>query len=142
MKTKQQTIDNLTWIQIKHGDDLLKSITQYCIDGNIQAGFIMAIGALQKATFSFYNQHEKKFYEHSISEPTEIISCLGNISIKDGKPFVHAHLSLSDDTGKMLGGHLNEGCVVFAAECAVCELEGDSIERKLDDVTGLSLWEF
>lgn len=141
-KTKEQKLKKVTWVNIKHGDDLLKSISEYCQENDIKSGFISVIGALQKAKFGDYNQKEKKYYENTVDEPVEIISCLGNISLKNGKSFVHAHISVAKSDGNVFGGHLNEGCIVFAAECVVFELTGDLLERKFDDLTGLSLWEF
>lgn len=141
-KTKQQKISKIIWLEIKHGEDLLKSITDFCIEKNMKSGFISVIGALQKAKFGYYNQQEKKYYENTKDKPVEIISCLGNISVKDGNPFVHAHISVADEKGNVVGGHLKEGCIVFAAECAIFELEGDLMERRFDALTGLSLWDF
>jgi len=141
-KAKQQKINKVRWVNIKYGDDLLRAILNYCLKNNIKIGFISAIGALQKVNFGYYNQKEKKYYENSLEKPVEIVSCLGNISIKDGKPFIHAHLSVADDKGNVFGGHLNEGSIVFACECAIFELEGDLLERKFDEITGLSLWDF
>ena len=46
---------------------------------------------------------------------------------------------LSDDRGNTVAGHMLEG-TVFAAEVHLRELIGPSLERKYDDVTGLSLW--
>jgi uncharacterized protein len=65
---------------------------------------------------------------------------VGNISLKDGEPFVHAHAVLSDDEGKVRGGHLLGG-TIFAAEVHVTELLGETLARRLDNVTGLSLWD-
>ena len=141
-KTKEQKLKKFTWVNIKHGDDLLKSISEYCQENDIKSGFISVIGALQKAKFGYYNQREKKYYENTVDEPVEIVSCLGNISLKNGKSFVHAHISVAKADGNVFGGHLNEGCIVFAAECVIFELTGDLLERKFDDLTGLSLWEF
>ena len=142
MKKRQQTIKRVIWVEVKYGDDLLKTISTACLENNIKSGFITVIGALQKAKFGYYSQKEKRYRENSIKEPLEIISGLGNVSIKDGKPFVHLHISLADKKGNVFGGHLNEGCIVFAAECAIFELEGDKLKRKFDELTGLSLWDF
>jgi hypothetical protein len=65
---------------------------------------------------------------------------VGNISVKDGRPFVHAHAVLADKNGNTKAGHLLEG-TVFAAEVYLRELKGAKLERKYDEVTGLSLWE-
>lgn len=142
MKNIKQTVKKVNWIQIKTGEDLWESITRFCQENNIQAGIVLAIGALQKAKFGYYDQKEKRYLENSIEEPVEIVSCLGNISLKEGKPFVHAHLSLANKEGKVFGGHLTPGCIVFACECSIIELEGERLERTLDQITNLPLWRF
>ena len=74
-----------------------------------------------------------------IDAPHEMASCIGNVSLKDGEPFVHTHVVLADEAGNTKAGHLFAG-VVFVAEVHLHELEGPSLERKRDEATGLSLW--
>jgi predicted DNA-binding protein with PD1-like motif len=64
---------------------------------------------------------------------------MGNISLKDGEPFAHIHVSLGGPDGKLYGGHLVEG-EVFVAEVFIQELLGEPLERKPQD-NGLSLWD-
>ena len=71
----------------------------------------------------------------------EILSCTGNISIKEGRPFVHAHIMLADIHGATIGGHLFSDTVVFAGEIEIVELVGTPLERRHDEVTGLMLWQ-
>jgi predicted DNA-binding protein with PD1-like motif len=78
--------------------------------------------------------------ETPLSATQEIASCVGNISMKDGIPFVHAHAVLADQNGNIKAGHLLEG-KVFAAEVHLTELIGSKLVRKNDPVTGLSLWD-
>ena len=70
----------------------------------------------------------------------EITNLKGNISVKDGNPFVHAHITLADKSGKCYGGHLAPGTVVFACEFLIEALDGPVFERCLDEKTGLPLW--
>jgi predicted DNA-binding protein with PD1-like motif len=95
---------------------------------------------LKSAKLGFYDQHKHEYSEHMLSAPQEIASCVGNISIKEGEPFVHAHVVLGDENGNVKAGHLLEG-KVFAAEIHLFELLGEKIERENDAVTGLSLWD-
>lgn len=126
--------------RLPHDSDLLEAITGLAVREDIKMGSIMAIGAVKKARIGFYDQKAREYREEEIGEPMEITSCLGNISLKDGEIFVHAHVTLADRKGKVIGGHLCSGTIVFAAECRITELIGRSLERKYDDVTGLSLW--
>ena len=85
-------------------------------------------------------RRDHEYREIKIDSPHELASCAGNISLKDGEPFVHVHVVLADEAGNTKAGHLLEG-IVFAAEVHLRQLEGPKLERKYDEVTGLSLWE-
>ena len=126
--------------RLAHGSDLLRSLTQLCKENNIRLGGLTVIGAVQAARLQYYNQPGKEYQESLIEEPLEITSLVGNISEKDGQPFVHAHLTLANREGRVFGGHLAEGTVVFAAEFTIEAYEGPALQRRFDGVTGLSLW--
>jgi predicted DNA-binding protein with PD1-like motif len=66
---------------------------------------------------------------------------VGNISLKDNKPMVHAHLTLADEKGKAFGGHLAPGTIVYACEYLIQSFEGAILKRELDEKTDLSLWQ-
>lgn len=142
MKIKKQKINKLIWLEIKHGDDLHGVLTDYCFKNNIKAGMIFAIGALKKVKLGFYDQANKKYLAKKVNKPLEILSCLGNISLKDGQPFIHAHLTVSDKAGRVYGGHLEPGSIIFACECAIMEASGELLNRKFNKLTGLNLWNF
>jgi len=142
VKIKKQKINKLVWLQIKNGEDLHGALTNYCLKNDIKAGLICAVGALKNAKFSFYDQAKKIFLPENINKPLEILSCLGNISLKDGQPFVHAHLAVSDKAGRVYGGHLEKGTIIFACECAIIQASGELLNRRFDKLTGLNLWDF
>jgi predicted DNA-binding protein with PD1-like motif len=77
---------------------------------------------------------------HDVDRPLEILSGIGNVSLKEGRPFVHLHLTLGDDTGRRRGGHAMPGCRIFAAEAAILKAEGPNKHRVYDEATGLFLW--
>jgi hypothetical protein len=129
----------LIW-HIEHDSDLIQSITEIARNKGIRIGTFTAIGALKHARVGYYDQKDHEYRKIEIDSPHEIASCIGNISIKDGEPFIHAHAVLADEKGNTKAGHLFEG-TVFAAEVHLCELEGPRLERKYDEVTGLSLWQ-
>jgi len=127
--------------KLPHKADLLGSLTEAAGANGIRAGAIQVMGALQEAKVGFYDQWSKAYRELPFNKPLEIVSGTGNISLRDGKPFVHLHLSLSDEEGKVFGGHAMEGCTVFAAEYIIMPLTGTTPVRVFDETTGLYLWE-
>jgi predicted DNA-binding protein with PD1-like motif len=126
-------------VRLEHDADLVQSITELARSNRVEAGSFTAIGALKRARLGYYDQKNHGYREMKIDAPHEMASCIGNVSLKDGEPFVHVHVVLADETGNTKAGHLLEG-IVFAAEVHLHELEGPRLERKYDEPTGLSLW--
>ena len=62
----------------------------------------------------------------------EIVSVEGTLEQDN----CHIHISVSDKTGKVTGGHLKEGIVRFTAEVALLELVDRKFLRKFDKTTG------
>jgi hypothetical protein len=120
--------------------DVLGQLTEVCKKENITSGYISAIGAVQKAAIGYYNQATRKYEYVKLEQPLEIQSIVGNVSIKDGEPMVHAHICLCDGEGNAFGGHLAEGTIVFACEFMIAEFEGEDFVREFDEPTGLTLW--
>jgi uncharacterized protein len=127
--------------RLVHGGDLLDEVTALARREGITLGTVSAIGAVRRARIGYYDQKGRSYRERDLAEPMEICSCLGNISLKEGEVFVHAHVVLADGEGKTVGGHLCPGTIIFAAECRIEELRGSPLERGYDDETGLALWD-
>ena len=148
-KMKQRTINvkiyeskagRMVFARLSEGEDLLEAITLRTRQTEITTGFFILIGALKKAKLGFYREQEYKPVE--IIEPVEIVSCMGNISAKEGEPTVHAHILVSNEEGKSYGGHLLPGCVVSVnAELVLIEAADLRLQRVLDEKTKLYLWD-
>jgi len=126
--------------RLEKDDDLLKELTNIVHKKNIEAGSIKVIGAVQKARIGYYDQDEFEYKYKEFDQALEIVSCIGNISILEGKPFIHAHIILADKEGNCYGGHLAEGSKVFAAEFVIQTFEGNKLMREFQDDTKLKLW--
>ena len=125
---------------LRHGGDLLEEIVRICRQNDIRHAALSAIGAVSCACFGFYDQEAKKYLPLTREGRCEIISCTGNITLKDGAPFVHAHVLFGRADGSAFGGHLMSPKTVFAAELQVTELAGPPPKRIFDGTTGLYLW--
>ncbi len=126
--------------KIQYGEDLLAAIKGCATRLNVRTGVLNVIGALQSASLGYYDQGEKRFLTNHFSEPLEIASGMGNIAMLNGETIVHCHLVLANRGGACFGGHLVEGCRVFAGELYLRELS-PVLGRKFDPQTGLNLFE-
>ncbi len=122
--------------------DLLEELNKICQHEYIKAGYIQVIGAISSLKYGFFDQDEKEYTynTYAYDESMEIVSCSGNVSVKDGKPFCHMHIVASDKKGKCVGGHLVAGTSVYAAEVVIQEILGEDLIRELDETTKLTLW--
>jgi uncharacterized protein len=126
--------------QFPYGTDLLEELTQFVQKENIRCGRVHGIGATIHAIVAYYDQSTKKYCPMEFGGGMEILNLTGNVSIRDGKPFVHVHILLGDPDGKIFGGHLMPGTKLWACEIFIDEFEGDELVREQNEKTGLFLW--
>ncbi|MFH0957183.1 MAG: DUF296 domain-containing protein [Pseudomonadota bacterium] len=126
--------------RLPKGEDMLKAITEEFRSRSIKNGSFILIGALTKVVVGFYDPTGRKYVFREFPGTHEVVSCLGNISEKDGQIFAHAHIVVSDHNFQCLGGHVGEGSVIFAAELFGIQSDGPDMIRQYDDATGLMLW--
>jgi len=138
--TKQVRIGEVLMGRLQRGDDLLGALTERAKAAGVRAGRLQALGAVEKARVGFYDQEAFEYQFLDLGEPLEILALLGNVSLRDGEPMVHAHVTLGDARGKAFGGHLVPGTTVFACEFTIEILEGAEFHRARDEATGLPLW--
>ena len=140
MKMHESKSGRIVFARLSEDEDLLEAITLRAKRAKITAGFFILIGALKKAKLGFY--HEQEYKPIEISEPVEVVSCIGNISVKKEEPIVHAHISVSNEKGEVFGGHLLPGCVVSVnAEFVLVEATDLRLQRMPDEKTKLRLWD-
>lgn len=120
--------------------DLISAIETLCTGEDLQTAVFSLVGSVTTATLGAYDQAQQVYVTFQKSEPMEIVSCTGNVSLKDGQPFIHAHAVLTDMNGVAVGGHIFSDTTIYAGEIHLQELLGTSLERKHDAHTGLYLW--
>lgn len=126
--------------RLSRDSDLLEELTRMVTMLDIRAGTMQVIGAVSKLVLGYYHQDRREYETLDLPGHWEIASGLGNISIRDGAPFVHVHIVASGADGRAMGGHLVAGSIVFAAEAYVRALDGEPPVRIPDESTGLALW--
>jgi len=125
--------------RLDRGEDIILQIAHLAGEKAVETGYFSAIGSFSRAELGYYDQATREYRRIPVEEPVELACCSGNISLFNGRPFVHAHAVLSDRTGRTWSGHLSCG-TVFAAEVYLQELCGRPLQRVPDPVTGLNLW--
>ncbi len=135
------SLDRIYIQRLRPNSDLLEELEALASQKAIALGQISGIGALKKASLGIFLPREARYAVKEFAGELEICHLSGNISLKEGKPFVHAHLVISDPDGRAHGGHLLPGCQIFIAEIILLSFRGGKLERLPQaDFPGLSLW--
>lgn len=120
--------------------DIVQALGEFCLRRGIRAGWISAIGTVQRAVLGYYDHERGQYRRIPVEGLMEVVSCQGNVSLKDGRPFVHLHIVLSGPDGETVAGHLFES-TVFVGEFWLQEAIGPDLERRPDARSGLALWD-
>jgi uncharacterized protein len=126
--------------RLETGSDLVAEIERFCAEQGVMAAQVVVIGAVRRARYAYYEQDDHRYRELETDTHHEIVGFVGNISLRDDRPFLHAHATFADADGACVGGHLLRGIEVFAAEVMIREITGVTLVRTHDEVTGLALW--
>jgi predicted DNA-binding protein with PD1-like motif len=128
------------FVRLERGADMLQGLNEAAAKLGIEAGTIQAIGAVSELTIGYFDQDRKEYRTNAFPSAFEIGSGLGNVSLKDEKPFVHLHVLATGPDGATVGGHLMEGTKVYLIEAYLRQLGGEPPVREQDDDLGLAVW--
>lgn len=119
-------------LRLKPNADLRKEIEAYVKQNNIQAGWInCGVGSLTQYNIRFANQPDGA----TGAGHFEIVSLIGTVSANGS----HIHISVSDSTGKTIGGHLMENNIIYTTAEIVIQETNDYIFTREKD--GTTPWE-
>lgn len=128
-------------VRLQRGEEVLACLRELCEKESISLGTVSAIGAVNHVVVGVYRVDEQKYVANTFDGVMELTSLMGNITEKDGEPYLHLHATFGDLTGKVIGGYLNEAVVSATCELFVRKVEGH-VGRRLDPETGLNIFDF
>lgn len=122
--------------------EIVEALADFCTKNGITAGQVTGIGAVNEAVFRFLDPATKQYVDRSFREQMEITNLCGNISRKDGQPYLHIHLTCSRRDYSCIGGHLLSARINGACELLVEAYPQARVGRRPDAETGLNLYKF
>ena len=126
--------------RLETGSDLVQEIERFCAEQGDHGRPGDRHRCRAPRRYAYYEQGDQRYLELESATHHEIVGFVGNVSLRDGRPFLHAHATFADAAGATVGGHLLPGCEVFAGEVMIRELGDVSLVRIHDEETGLALW--
>jgi predicted DNA-binding protein with PD1-like motif len=124
MKGEQLSVARTFKVTFGQGDDLVAGLTEFAAKNHIAAAQITGLGGFITATLGWGDSAKGwAFKQTVIDQKCEVVSLVGNISIRDGNPYVHIHVVVSFPDGSTKGGHLIDARISPIAEIFVVETE-------------------
>jgi predicted DNA-binding protein with PD1-like motif len=123
---------------LKAGDLVPDAILRIARRDKIGTARVEAIGGVGKLKLAYFNLTTKKYEEHEFEENLEATGMLGNITTKDGKPFLHIHGTFGRQDMSVVGGHVMHAAVSTILEVVITPTSNKAL-RRFDEKTGLNV---
>jgi predicted DNA-binding protein with PD1-like motif len=120
------------------GDKVVAELVAFATQHSLRASRLSAIGGFSDVTVGFFDWESKDYRRIPIDGQVELIALLGDITLADDRPKVHAHVVVGLPDGTTRGGHLLEATVRPTLE-VVLEESPAHLRRVHDPTTGLPL---
>ena len=131
-----QRFDERFIVRIEAGERVVATL----LDGLRREGVGFANLSRQglSARLGFWKPDQRADDDREFDEQLEVVSFVGNASVRDGEPFLHLHVALGRADLSVVGGHLDEAVVHPAIEVWL-RTEDVDLQRRRDPATGLDL---
>ena len=127
------------FMTLAKGDNINQTFESIAETLDIGCAWLNGIGALENPEIGYYSLEDKTYHRKLFKGEYELTSLIGNITMKEGKPFSHTHITFSDTDYKVFGGHLFDAKITAAGEF-IMQLGSENINREINLGIGLPLW--
>ncbi len=128
-------------LRLDKGDDITESVYTVAEKEGVKAAKVSGIGATDDFTVGVFDIAKKEYEKFVFNGNHEINALDGNITEKDGKPYIHLHITATGKGGKVVGGHLIKGVISLTGEIIITVTDG-KITREYDETFGINRWKF
>ena len=137
MKFRMET--SRAYMTLAKGDNINKTFESFAEIKGVGCAWLNGIGAFENPEIGYYSIENKTYHRKQFKGEFELTSLIGDITMKEGKPFAHTHITFSDTYYKVYGGHLFDAKITAAGEFFI-QLGTDDITREMNHSIGLPLW--
>ena len=130
MKQAAGAVGRVHVLRLQPGEDVRTTLRDWVIAQRLEAAAITsAVGSLTHAHLRYAERADGIMTTADL----EVLSLSGTLSVHG----MHLHLSVGDRDGRMVGGHMLDGCLVRTTlELTVQEIDGVRMPRLKDEQSG------
>ena len=125
-------------IRLESGEAVVESVGRLLEREGIGFAGLSGLGAARHVRLAYLNVDERQYEAHEVEEQVEVVSLLGNAALRDGKPFLHLHVTLARRDLSLFGGHLQELIASPTIELWA-QPEEQPVQRHFDPDVGMAV---
>ncbi|HEY6196705.1 MAG TPA: PPC domain-containing DNA-binding protein [Candidatus Eisenbacteria bacterium] len=123
------------WVlRIDAGEELFETLRAFAVEHDVRAGTLSGIGAVGEAELGFFVRESRSYIRRVFRGEHELLSLVGNVSVLEGSPFPHCHLTLAGPDFVAYGGHLFRAVVSVTCEVHVVTSPGAIVRASRPDL--------
>ena len=124
-------------VRLDKGDEIAKRLLEVAEKEKCRFAYLTGIGAVDDFEVGVFDLEKADYNRARYAGNHEINALVGNLTTKDGKPYLHAHITCTGKDGTVVGGHLFYGKVSLTAEIFL-QVIGGEVDRKFDPSVGIN----
>lgn len=125
-------------VRLERDEEITEALTKFIKANEIHAGTVLGLGGIADAELGFYDLPSRTYLHQTFPGNLELIHYMGNITLVDSEPFIHAHAVVSGPDYIARAGHFFSARVAITGEFVIRPADWQ-VSRALDDFTGLKL---
>lgn len=125
---------------LQYGEEAMEELKKFAQKQQLYGCRFTAVGAFSRTEVGFFDFSIKDYVKIPFGEQMEVLSLVGDITVYEDKPQVHAHVVLGRRDGTAHGGHLLKGIVNPTLEILLTE-SPTWMKRRMDQKSGIPLIE-
>ena len=130
METK--TFGNTVVVRLDKGDEIVTSLLAAAKEQSLTLASISGIGATDDFEVGVFDLKKQDYDRIRFAGNHEITALVGNLTTKDGAPYLHLHITCAGPEGRVVGGHLFRAHVSLTAEIFLQRADG-TLDRRFDE---------
>ena len=132
-----RVFEDTVLVRLDKGDEIVKSLLEVAKKEGLTLASVSGIGATDDFEVGVFDLARSDYDHFRFGGNHEIVALVGNLTTKDGAPYIHLHITCAGEGGKIVGGHLFEAKISLTAEIFLLK-SACRAERLRDDALGIN----